>query len=70
MAIQNIIARGVGFAPGDTHFIVTHGFTSSSVIPPAASTPIAAFAYSRVGTMGLLLFFIPLYMRSFLHGLP
>jgi hypothetical protein len=74
MAIQNIIAKGIGFSPGDTHFIVTHGFTSSSVIPPAGSpTPIAAFAYSNIGTMMLLLSsLIPWvkYIKGISYGLP
>lgn len=27
MAIKNIIAAGIGFAPGSVKYIVTHGFT-------------------------------------------
>lgn len=27
MAIENIIARGIGFSPGSTKFIPTHGFS-------------------------------------------
>lgn len=32
MAIANLIARGIGFNPGSTKFIVTHGFLPSKVV--------------------------------------
>jgi len=32
MAARDLIARGVGFAPGSTKFIPTHGFTPA--VPP------------------------------------
>jgi len=33
MAVWNIIAKGVGFNPGEVGFIVTHGFGAVSFIP-------------------------------------
>jgi hypothetical protein len=32
MAIENIIAKGIGFNPGSAKFIVTHGFTIGEVV--------------------------------------
>lgn len=58
MAIKNIIAKGVGFSPGDTHFIVTHGFTAGSVAPPSTVTHVANWISPTVGLYGFTLFFI------------
>tara|TARA_Y100000310_G_C20657188_1_gene802594 strand:- start:913 stop:1131 length:219 start_codon:yes stop_codon:yes gene_type:complete len=33
MAIKNIIAKGVGFSPNTTGWIVTHGFGAVAVVP-------------------------------------
>lgn len=32
MAISNIIAKGIGFSPGSTKYIVTHGFDIGAVV--------------------------------------
>jgi len=32
MAIKNIIAKGIGFSPATSKWIVTHGFTSSTAV--------------------------------------
>lgn len=32
MAIEDIVARGVGFSPGGVNFIVTHGFIAGEVV--------------------------------------
>ena len=34
MAIANIIAKGIGFSPGSTIFIPTHGFSISTAVVP------------------------------------
>jgi len=44
MAIKNIIAKGVGFSPGDTSFIPTHGF-SIGAAPVGGDSPIAIYAH-------------------------
>ncbi len=47
MAIKDIIAKGVGFSPGDTHFIPTHGFDSDLTPPPVGGdSPIAIYSYA------------------------
>lgn len=37
MAIKNIIAKGLGFAPATAKWIVTHGFGAGAAAPPAPS---------------------------------
>lgn len=54
MAVKNIIAMGVGFSPGDTHYIPTAGFDTSSAPPTGGDTSIAAFPHV-VGTHILVL---------------
>ena len=46
MAIANIICKGVGFDPGSTKFIPTHGFDSTAVLAETAG-PDAAWVLSR-----------------------
>lgn len=36
--IKFIIAHGIGFAPGDTHWIPTMGFTAATVVPSLGGT--------------------------------
>ena len=46
MAIANVICKGVGFDPGSTKFIPTHGFDSAAVLAETAG-PDAAWVLSR-----------------------
>ncbi len=32
MAIEDIIAKGIGFSPGSVKFIPTHGFATAAVV--------------------------------------
>jgi hypothetical protein len=36
VAVKNIIARGIGFTPSTSKWIVTHGFSSTAIIPGVA----------------------------------
>lgn len=54
MAIENIIARGVGFTPISVRFIVTHGMdtASISVVVSSGTLTIASAAPAIVRTQG------------------
>lgn len=58
MAIKNIIAKGVGFSPGDTHFIVTHGFTAGAAPVPGVVTHSANWLSPTVSMWGIILFLV------------
>ncbi len=41
MGVETLIARGIGFAPGSTQYIPTHGLTPSAAVAVAGPFRVA-----------------------------
>lgn len=45
MAVEFIIAKGIGFSPGSVQYLPTHGFVSSGAAPAEYVSPVVDDAY-------------------------
>lgn len=64
MAIKNIIAKGIGYNPGTSSFIVTHGFGDLGVGGPVGP---AHHTLTRRGRRRMLIPFILTVLQGMLN---